>query len=74
MPIDLFVGIIFIVEAGYNLFILPGGLKDKIVDYDRIIEIVNIFEIFWNVAGGTRNIVLVFMRSVKATRIKKLRK
>lgn len=73
-PIDLFLGIIFIVEGCYNFFLLPGKYKEKILDYERIIEVVNIIEIFSTVANAERTPILIFMRSIRATRIKKVRK
>jgi hypothetical protein len=71
-PLDLFVGIVFVIELIYHAS--QCQTISELLDINRLLEIGNIFEIFWNYFGGTKNIPVVFLRSLRALRVKRVRK
>lgn len=50
--IELFVGVVFIIESFYYLIVIPGPYFEKLTDSARIVELINVFEIFWNYTGS----------------------
>jgi len=48
--LDLFTALIFIMETTYYLMIVPGKYFNKIFNTDRIIELINIIELFYSYA------------------------
>lgn len=71
-PFDCFIGIVFVIELIYHL--KQAQFPHEIYDINRLLELINIFEIFWNFFGGTKNIIVIFMRSLRALRVKRVRK
>jgi hypothetical protein len=50
--LDLCVGVIFLVEVAYYLMFSVGTIWEKITSDSRLVEALNIFEIFWFAGGG----------------------
>jgi hypothetical protein len=73
VPADSLVTIVFVAEVCYYLLVVPGGVRDKLLEVGRIIEFINVFELLWTVLDGPKSAPLIFMRAVRAARIKKVR-
>jgi hypothetical protein len=50
--LDLVVGVIFLGEVAYYLMFSVGTIWEKITSDSRLVEGLNIFEIFWFAGGG----------------------
>ena len=66
IPLDILTGLIFIIETFYNILSMNGSFYDKIVNVDRLIEFINIFEIFWFIGGGFNNFILIIFKTIRS--------
>jgi len=63
-----------ILEFIFNLFMDHGSIWQRIINFDRIIECCNIFEIFWFFTGNAPIGVIYFFpifRSMRAIKIRR---
>jgi len=68
---DLFVGIMIIIEYGYKNFLT--SFAENVSVKSRILDFINIFEIFWFQLGLSKINILIVMRAFRSFKMKSIR-